>query len=183
MLVSHERERLINAAIYFAENTKYIGKLKLLKLLYFLDFMHYKRVGYSVTGQNYYALPMGPVPTEFYAELDQPAPDLQSAFDIAEVQAAKGKMIKLKPKSKFDPSHFTRFQLRLMEQLAQEYRDARSEDMIEATHLENLPWHQVYEVEGRRNALIPYELAFDKAHAAEKQALAQENRAVERALQ
>ncbi len=46
-----------------------------------------------------------------------------------------------------------------MEKLAEEYRDAESEDMIEATHLENIPWDQVYVRQGRRQQLIPYELA------------------------
>ena len=31
--------------------------------------------------------------------------------------------------------------------------------MVEAAHLENLPWHQIYEVEKRKQELIPYDLA------------------------
>jgi hypothetical protein len=31
--------------------------------------------------------------------------------------------------------------------------------MVEETHLENLPWHQIYEVEGRKQASIPYRMA------------------------
>jgi hypothetical protein len=31
--------------------------------------------------------------------------------------------------------------------------------MVEATHLENLPWHRIYEEEGRRQEEIPYELS------------------------
>ena len=51
--------------IYFAENTnpQYLGKVKLMKLLYFLDFQHVKRHGAPVLGDQYYHLPMGPVPT------------------------------------------------------------------------------------------------------------------------
>ena len=40
MLINHEREKLINAIIYFAKNTRFLGKTKLCKLLYFLDFEH-----------------------------------------------------------------------------------------------------------------------------------------------
>lgn len=36
MLVSHEREKMINAVIYFAKNTRFMGKIKLWKLLIFL---------------------------------------------------------------------------------------------------------------------------------------------------
>ena len=36
MLIIHNREKLINAAIYFAEKTRHCGKIKLIKLLYLL---------------------------------------------------------------------------------------------------------------------------------------------------
>ena len=41
MLIEHNREKLINSIIYFISNTKYCGKTKLFKLLYYLDFMHF----------------------------------------------------------------------------------------------------------------------------------------------
>ena len=45
MLVTHEREKLIQAVNYFARNTRKFGKVKLYKLLYFLDFEHFKLTG------------------------------------------------------------------------------------------------------------------------------------------
>jgi hypothetical protein len=49
MLVTHEREKLINAILYFAHETKYLGKFKLFKLLYLLDFEHFRLTSHSVT--------------------------------------------------------------------------------------------------------------------------------------
>ena len=43
MLVNHNREKLINTAIYFADQTRHCGKIKLIKLLYLLDFEHYRQ--------------------------------------------------------------------------------------------------------------------------------------------
>jgi len=80
MIITHHREKLINAIIYFANNTKRCGKTKLLKLLYFLDFRHFKQTGKSVTGLDYYAWDMGPVPKDLYNELDAMKPDLKSAI-------------------------------------------------------------------------------------------------------
>lgn len=37
MLITHEREKLINAILFFAEHTAHFGKTKLFKLLYLLD--------------------------------------------------------------------------------------------------------------------------------------------------
>jgi hypothetical protein len=50
MLITHERDKLINAIIFFAKNTRFLGKTKLCKLLYFLDFEHFKETGRPVTG-------------------------------------------------------------------------------------------------------------------------------------
>ena len=61
--------------------------------------------------------------------------------------------------SAFDPSHFSRRELRILEQLADEFRETDADDMIEATHLERSPWHRVWVVQGGRQQQIPYHLA------------------------
>ncbi len=43
-LINHQREKLINVMVYFAQNTQKCGKIKLFKLMYFLDFEHYKQI-------------------------------------------------------------------------------------------------------------------------------------------
>ncbi|WP_423905919.1 hypothetical protein [Candidatus Spongiihabitans sp.] len=40
----------MNAIAYFSRNTKYCYTIKLFKLLYFLDFEHYRQTGSSVAG-------------------------------------------------------------------------------------------------------------------------------------
>jgi hypothetical protein len=44
MFVSRDREKLINAIIYFLRETKHCHTLKLFKLLYFADFEHFNRL-------------------------------------------------------------------------------------------------------------------------------------------
>lgn len=65
MLTNHERQKLVEAVLYFATNVKKLGKVKLFKLLYFLDFEHFRDTGRSVTGMDYVAWKMGPV-RKFY---------------------------------------------------------------------------------------------------------------------
>lgn len=165
MLVSHEREKLINAIIFFATNTRYLGKTKLCKLLYFLDFEHYKETGRSVTGMEYFAWKMGPVPVDLYEEVDMPEPDMADKVEFSEKTTKHGSMLVVKPISAFEDNHFSQRELRIMRSLADEYRETQVEDMIEATHLENQPWHKIYVEEGRRQKLIPYELALRKQEA------------------
>jgi len=45
VLISRNREKLINAIVYFASNTQHCGKVKLFKLLYLLDFSHFRETG------------------------------------------------------------------------------------------------------------------------------------------
>ena len=163
MLQDHSREKLLNAMAFFVENTKACGKTKLYKLLYFLDFQHFTETGRNVTGLDYYAWPMGPVPRALHDELVMPPNDLAAKFRVENVTLRNGQdMLKLEPLQPFDGTHFSKRERRIMADLAREFRDKKADDMIDATHLENLPWHQVYEVEGRKQELIPYELALRK---------------------
>ncbi|MBB4003240.1 Panacea domain-containing protein [Aurantimonas endophytica] len=150
---------MIQAIVFFAHNTRKLGKTKLCKLLYFLDFEHFKQSGRSVTGLKYNAWPMGPVPVVLYNEIEDPSPELSNAVDFKSIEIKNGQMMTVRPKSDFSSHLFSKRELKILASLAREHRDATADEMVEATHLENLPWHQVYEVQGRKQAEIPYDLA------------------------
>ncbi|MCG8073714.1 MAG: Panacea domain-containing protein [Candidatus Thiodiazotropha taylori] len=177
MLKNRQSEKLLNIVAFFVQNTRYCGKTKLFKLIYFLDFEHYSDTGRSVSGLDYYAWPMGPVPVELNDQIESSDPKLTDALEVSQKPLPGGKaMVVFTPKIDFDAKLFTRRELRLMESLAQEFNVAKADDMVEATHLENLPWHQVYEVEGRKQQLIPYDLAFRKAELDASSRTAREHR-------
>ena len=182
MIIDRRREKLLQAVVFFACHVRKLGKLKLFKLLYFFDFAHARETGRSVTGLDYYAWKMGPVPVALQNELRAPEPDWTGKILFAERPTGKGTMLSVTAQTDFDPSHFSRRELHLLEQLAAEFRDSDAEDMVEATHLENLPWHQVWVKEGARQALIPYELAFKKQDADAMQNAASDHSAMTKAL-
>lgn len=62
-------QKIINGIKYFVSNTKNIGRTKLFKLLYFWDFIHFKKYGLTVTGYDYYTFPFGPVPKDLYDKI------------------------------------------------------------------------------------------------------------------
>lgn len=161
MMISHDREKLIQAINFFVRNTKKCGKVKLFKLLYFLDFEHFKATGRSVTGLDYFAWKMGPVPVSLFDEMESPQPDMAESFEFSELPIRGGTqtMLVLGPKLPFSERHFSRRELELMQSLARAYKDSDSDDLVEATHLENLPWHKVFIEQGNAQALIPYDLA------------------------
>jgi len=163
MLINRQREKLLNAIVYFSENTALCGIIKLFKLLYFLDFEHYKQTGRSVTGLEYYAWKMGPVPVDLYEEMPVPEPDLAERVKVTPIQTSfENPMFLIEPKVKFDPSHFTRRELAILKNLIQRYDLSKADEMIEATHVETLPWHRVYNIERKRRGAIPYDYALSE---------------------
>jgi uncharacterized phage-associated protein len=177
MLRNHDREKLINAIVYFAQNTRYCGKTKLIKLLYFLDFNHYRDTGRSVTNLEYYAWQMGPVPTALYDEIGSAfEPDLASKVREKIIPTKHGNSFQLfQPVGEFESQHFSKREMQLLQSLAEEYKDSKSDEMIEATHLENLPWSQVYDIEKNIRGLIPYKYAIRKSECEIMSSIAREN--------
>lgn len=182
MLINRDREKLLHSVAFFAENVDKCGKIKLFKLLYFLDFEHYKLTGRSVTGMDYFAWKMGPVPKDLYEEINDPRDDLIEFMEIQEIDVRKGTMLKFIIKQEFNPNLFSKRELRIMDQLANKYSKSKASEMIEETHLENLPWHRIYEVERKPGEKIPYELAFRKQEYEEMLRIAKEHKEVVNSL-
>ncbi len=161
MLITHDREKLLNAIVYFARNTLYCGVTKLIKLFFLLDFEHYKQTGRSVTGLEYEAWWKGPVPPPLWYEIHDPKPDFAQHVKFRTVPAGKHERDEAIPLVEFDPSHFTKRELRLLEQIANEYRFKNSDQMVDVTHAENGVWDKVYKDGEGQNEVIPYELVLE----------------------
>ncbi len=161
MLINNDRKKLIAAIGYFAKNTSSCGKTKLFKLLYFLDFEHFKQTGRSVTGLEYYAWKLGPVPTTLYDEFDSPEKDFLDNIKLEPSIHGGYDALSVRPLTEPDMSHFSKREINLIKSLAKEYKYVTATDMVEKTHLENLPWHKVYVEEKKLQQLIPYRYAID----------------------
>ena len=161
VLITHNREKLLNALVYFSKNTKACGKTKLFKLLYFLDFIHFRETGKSVTGLDYYAWERGPVPQDLFFEMNQPDRDLKET--IALLKAAEdddSKLCRVISTQPFDSKWFSKRELRLLETLSYIFRDAPAKDIVEVTHLPGTPWDRTMHEKGK-GVKIDYRLAID----------------------
>ena len=157
MIITRHREKLINTIIYFAKQTKHCGKTKLLKLLYFLDFYHFKQTAKSVTGLEYFAWEQGPVPKELFEELSgNMKVDLKDAISLASTEDFQ----KIVPKKKFNEDYFTNREKKLLKDLSDVFRDAKAEEMVEVSHLRNEPWDKTLKEKGPRQK-IDYMLSID----------------------
>jgi hypothetical protein len=61
---SPDMKKVQNMILYFAQNVMPF-KTKMNKLLFYADFFHYKKTGYSISGLTYHAIQKGPVPKNY----------------------------------------------------------------------------------------------------------------------
>jgi uncharacterized phage-associated protein len=161
MLINHKREKLLNALIYFSKNTRVCGKTKLFKLLYFLDFIHFRETGKSVTGLSYYAWDKGPVPQDLFHELKQPDKDLEETVILLNKSDDEDdKLCRVIAKKPFDPKFFSKREMKIMKDLCFIFKDALAKDMVEVTHLIGTPWDKTIKGKGSGKR-IDYALAVD----------------------
>jgi uncharacterized phage-associated protein len=158
MLIERDREKLLNAIVFFSKNTAKCGKTKLYKLLFLLDFEHFRQAGRSVTGMEYYAWKLGPVPTTLHEELDDPEPDLSERIAVTKESEFDLTRETIVPIREFDEAHFSRRELRLMSEIAERFRAHTAKEMVDVTHAENAAWDKVWRGGEGRSQLIPYEL-------------------------
>ncbi|SNT37146.1 Protein of unknown function [Tardiphaga sp. OK246] len=166
MFVSRDREKLINAIIYFLGATKHAHTLKLFKLLNFADFEHFRQAGRTIFGLDYRALPMGPVPTKLFEELKRGGDgDLKAAIAVVPVKDDINDALlrrDLKAKAKFDKQYFSKREIKIIERIAELFRDLKAEDMSEFSHQKGEPWRKVYGQKGEGSGrLIAPDLSLD----------------------
>jgi uncharacterized phage-associated protein len=164
MFVSRDREKLLNAIIYFLGATNHCHTLKIFKLLNFADFEHFRQTGRTIFKLDYRALPMGPVPTKLLDELKRGGDaDLKAAVALYAVKDEITDALlrrDLKARTKFDKQYFTKRELNIIELVAEFFRELKAEDMSEFSHRKGEPWRAVYGAKGEGSGkLISPELS------------------------
>jgi uncharacterized phage-associated protein len=154
-----ERSKLLELIVFFSKNTKHCGLVKLFKLLYYADMLHFKETGRSITGGVYKALPYGPVPTDLYDEIKQPAADMASVVNfgqrVSDTDTPKPTPIKIVTNP--GVAHLTRREYRIAQQLVEMFRDATAEQISEASHARNGPWDKAKKAgQGKWGIIIDY---------------------------
>lgn len=159
--------KILNGIKHFVKNTKYVGRTKLFKLLYFWDFMYFKKYGMSITGYQYYTFPFGPVPVRLYEQIKENRlpeffkkelaliPDNNNDDDC---DAIKFKVL-LKNK-KIDLDWLSPNEKEVLEQVTEIFKYSPARQMTEITHLHHSPWDKTLQTHGM-GKIIDYRLAID----------------------
>ena len=152
--MAYSEDKMKQVVLYFLEhiNNVHLGRTKLMKLLYFVDFDHYEKHGEPITGAVYRKLPHGPVPTKV-EKLIKKMVEKGEAREIRAQNANYTQHRLITLNAKFNPSLFTGAELQTLERVAAEWADATAADIETATHRE-APWASTED--GKQ---IDYELA------------------------
>lgn len=167
----HQREKAFHAIIYFLQHTSCCYKKKTYKLLWFLDSEFFQSIGRSVTGYQYYAWKMGPVPKDLHIAIDSGDPAFEEFFDIHPVQSGGYDAIELVGKKPFDEKYFSKKELDLLNDVSERFDMATAKELEDLTHLPGTPWYQVWEVEGNKQAPIPYGYALSNLSADDRETI------------
>lgn len=155
MLITHERDKILNAVLYFAKNTKYFGKTKLCKLLFFADIEHFQQTGRTITGLDYFAWDFGPVPNDLYYELNKPPDDLSKKIVLIKQPNSAFTKISPKPSAEVETKYFTKREIGILKKIAEIYRDVQAKDISEISHLKNTPWEKTRKIKGDKARIDP----------------------------
>jgi len=155
-----------NAILFFAKKIQNgtLGKLKMMKLLYYLDFDFFEKYGRSVTGDEYLRFENGPVP--------RMAEKILKQMSGNEIKITSRKMPKgyndqqhIEPLVDFNPEFFSKEEILMMEEIADKWEKFTGAEMKSASHGE-APW-----IATKPDNIIDYNLAYYRNKYAEMEQL------------
>lgn len=147
--------RLLEMIVYFAKECM-PWKTKLNKLLFYADFGHYKNNGFSISGAEYIAIQMGPVPLNFSSIFEYAG--MRDDVDITYQEFQNGgigESFKPHPDRQFNEALFDDSELRTLEEIVSRFKDMSTADIIQLSH-EEAAWTE--NITGKKK--ISYEYAF-----------------------
>jgi uncharacterized phage-associated protein len=156
-------QKLKAILLYFCEHTssRFLGKTKLMKLFYFLDFNHVKCFGVPVTYDQYINLEHGPVPSLIKNMIDDAASNIDDsnlgntiAFEdngiMCKIKSAEGREL-----NKIDLGYLSKSEVQVLEDVCSRFGYSNTRTIEEASHKE-APWKKTNYTDK-----IPYNLAAD----------------------
>ncbi len=143
------------AILFFCDRIRNgtLGRTKLAKLLYYLDFDHYEKQGESVTGAEYLHWARGPYPKQLRTELR----NLVGASieeEVEQVGPYHQYSYRLRRGHVPDLGVFSKEELVTIYEVSEKWERQTAAEMVAATHGE-APW-----IATGHNETIPYEYAY-----------------------
>ena len=139
--MQYQQDKFINAILFFGKNTnpKRFGITKLLKLLFFADFLHFEKYGRPILGDTYYHLPEGPVPTISYDLFKNTfnknkKTGLEKYLKVTQEKVEDHTIYKIEPIKDFNEDVFSESDLEIMKEIAEKFYDTTGTTLAKKTH-------------------------------------------------
>lgn len=146
---------------YFGTYTdvRFLGKVKLMKLFYFVDFAHVKKCGVPITFDNYVNLEHGPIPSAIKNLVDSVVDDVDSSIlaDEIKIERPAGtdmcRIIPIRKFSKEDEKYFSQSEIEALKTICARFGNKNTKYIEDASH-DEAPWQRTQLLDN-----IPYALA------------------------
>jgi putative zinc finger/helix-turn-helix YgiT family protein len=149
-------DRLTEMVVFFTEELQ-PWKTKMNKLLFYADFLLFKKTCTSMSGACYRAINMGPVPNNFNSIFEYMANNDDVDIYETEFQDGHGEQFKPNKKRKFNSKYFSEIELATLREVAKQFKTTSTKAIIEISHQEK-GWK---ENEQEKNLISYQEYAFD----------------------
>lgn len=144
-------ERIAMMISFFSENIQDLWKTKLNKLLFYSDFLNYKRTGYSISGIAYRAIPFGPVPSQYDKLYIKLKDDEFTTIEFLEFNNGNyGESIK--GIRKFEDKVFPKDELNTLHDVLKKFGSCNTREIVNISHTEK-GWLE----NERKHGLISYQ--------------------------
>jgi uncharacterized phage-associated protein len=134
-------KKIITILDYFADRLGPITKLKIVKLLFFLDKFHFKSYGRFITKDDYIHLPYGPIPTRILDIINEPSFNLDKS-DLAYLK--KILSIDLTTKNRTirsirrpDLDELSKSEIKAIDSIIEKYGPMTESALVDLTHKES----------------------------------------------
>lgn len=123
---------VIEVINYLAQNINNLCKVRLMKMLWYSDSLHYKRYGKSITGLAYDAFPFGALPRghEQIISLDGVSYETITFGDDKEAY-------KFSPTPGFETNYLSEDEISTIDQIIEEFRYVKTEQLVDIMHDED----------------------------------------------
>ena len=152
-----ERGKYENAILYFAKylTPRQLGKTKLAKLLYYLDFISYRDNGKPVTGALYYKQEYGPLAQDLTEMIGALVVENKLEVNRVIVEGSDRQKDQFRALAEPNEKVFNEYEQGLLRKLVTAYGDLPTEAIVAKSHLE-APW-----VRAINGAALDYKFASD----------------------
>lgn len=145
------KDKVYNMILYFANHT--VLKTKLLKEMFYADFLYYKKNCKSITGLEYAKLQFGPVPDQFESILNECSKENLIEYKLEYNNQFES--YNISSNQKFDSTIFDEDELEILKQVRDKFKKFSSRDIVEFSHKEKAF------VSSKFFEKISYDYAFD----------------------